>query len=245
MIMPGMKYIFWRELRNYFNTPIGYVFLVSCLFFNFLFFFLGLGGLVPPFWEARVASVQAYMNLLPVTFILLVPAVTMRIWAEERKAGTIEILATLPLTTLDLVLGKFLAAWAFVSSVIVASLPLALSIAIIGDPDWGTTITTYIGSILMAGAYVSLGMVISAETREQIVAFILIFFVSVCMFFSNYMALSSSLPESFVAVIGFFSLGYHYASFGNGLIDSRDLVYYLSFIALMIALNVWLLRRER
>lgn len=245
MIQHSVKFIYWREVRNYFNTPIGYVFLIACLFFNYLFFFLGIGPVVPSFWETRVASIESYMDLLPITFILLVPAVSMRIWAEERKSGTIELLSTLPLTALDLVLGKFLAAWTFVGSAVIASLPLAITISWIGDLDWGTTLAMYIGALLMAGAYVSMGMVISALTREQIVAFILIFFVSLAMFISNYWIVSQHLRPEIARVVGFFSHSYHNQSFGRGLIDSGDVLYYLSFMALMVAVNVWLLRRER
>jgi ABC-2 type transport system permease protein len=243
--MEGIKYIFLREVRNYFNTPIGYVFGVSCLFFNFLFFFLGIFDIVPAFFDMKEASIRAYMNLLPITFILMVPAISMRIWAEERKIGTIEVLRTLPLTDLSLVTGKFLAAWAFVSGLVLASLPLALAIYMLGNMDVGTSAALYIGSILMAGSYVAMGMVISVLTKEQIVAFILIFFASLFMFLSNYYIVSQHLSPGIARVIGFFSHSYHFTGFSRGLLDSGDIFYYLSFIALMITINVWVLRRER
>lgn len=253
------KILYIREISNYFNTPIGYVFATSCLFFNFLFFFIGVFDLIPGFFDARQASIRSYMNLLPLTFILMVPAVSMRIWAEERKSGTIEILATLPVTEIDLVVAKFLAAWTFVAGIVFASLPLAISVWFIGDLDWGTTLAMYLGSLLMAGAYVSMGMVISALTREQIVAFILIFFVSLFMFLGNYFILNRHLPRaieipagdghiylpSLAGIIAFFTHSHHYASFSRGVVDLGDTVYYLSFMALMIFINVWLLRRER
>ncbi|MDH5655823.1 MAG: ABC transporter permease [Spirochaetia bacterium] len=243
--LDGIKYIFLREIRNYFNTPIGYVFGVSCLFFNFLFFFLGIFDIVPAFFEAKEASIRSYMNLLPVTFILMVPAISMRIWAEERKAGTIEVLRTLPLSDLALVTAKFLAAWAFVSGLIFASLPLAAAVFFLGNMDVGTTVALYIGSVLMAGAYVSLGMVISVITKEQIVAFILIFFASLFIFLSNYYIISQHLSPGMARVVGFFSHSYHFTSFSRGLLDTGDIFYYISFIALMITINVWVLRRER
>lgn len=243
-----MKVLFKRELSNYFNTPIGYVFAVACLFFNFLFFFAGIWfvpDLVPAFWDARSASIRTYMNLLPLTFILMVPAVSMRIWAEERKSGTLELVSTLPLRDVDLVLAKFAAAWAYVGTLIVASLPLAITIWFMGRLDWGSTLALYTGSFLMAGAYVSTGMVISSLTREQIVAFIITFFVSLYMFLSNYYIVSQHLNPAAARVIGFFSHSYHFTTFSRGLIDSADVVYYGSFIALMLTLNVWILRRER
>ena len=243
--MEGMKYIFLREIRNYFNTPIGYVFGVSCLFFNFLFFFLGIFDIVPAFFETKEASIRSYMNLLPITFILMVPAISMRIWAEERKIGTIEVLRTLPLTDLSLVGGKFLAAWAFVSGLVLASLPLAMAIYLLGNMDVGTSFALYVGSLLMAGSYVAMGMVISVLTKEQIVAFILIFFASLFMFLSNYYIVSQHLSPGIARVIGFFSHSYHFTSFSRGLLDLGDIFYFISFIALMITINVWVLRRER
>lgn len=237
--------IFSREIRNYFNTPIGYVFLTVALFINFLFFFIGIFDIVPAFWDTRVASVRGYMNMLPLTFILLVPAVSMRIWSEEFKSGTIELLYTLPFTQLELVLGKLLAAWAFVSVPVFAAIPLTLHVWSIGNLDLGTTFALYTGSLLMAGAYVSLGMVISALTREQIVAFILIFTVSIAMFLMNYYILSQHLGPVAARIGGFFSLSYHFSTFSRGMISLADTVYYISFISLMVFLNIKILRSER
>lgn len=160
--MKSIKYLYKKELLSFFNTPSGYVFMVITIFFNFLFFFLGIFDLIPGFWDAQIASVESYMNLLPFTFILLVPAVTMKVWAEERKTGTIEILKTLPYTEFQLVFAKYLASWTFVSLIILAAIPLTLSISLMGMMDWGKTFTLYLGSILMAGAYISIGMVCSA-----------------------------------------------------------------------------------
>lgn len=243
-----MKHLFKRELSNYFNTPIGYVFGVACLFVNFALFFLGvwfIPDVFPAFWDARVASVRAYLNLLPVTYMLMVPAVSMRIWAEERKSGTIELISTLPLRDIELVLAKFLAAWVYVGLLVAASIPLALTIRVLGSLDLGTTLSLYLGSVLMAGAYVSTGMVISALTREQIVAFILTFFASVYMFLANYYIVSQHLKPAAARVIGFFSHSYHFMSFSRGLVDAGDVTYYISFIGLMLAVNVWILRSER
>lgn len=245
MFSQELKVVFWRELRNYFNTPIGYVFGVTCLFFNFAFFFFGLLGIIPEFWTAREATVRGYMNLLPVSFILMIPAISMRMWAEERKQGTIELLATLPLRDLELVLAKLFAAWVFVSGLILAVLPLAISVWLVGPLDWGTTLAMIIGSILMAGAYTATGLVISALTKEQIVAFIITFFISLVMFMSNYFVVTEHLPARAARFVGFFSHSYHFGSFSRGVIELGDVSYYLSFIAAMVALNVYIIRRER
>ena len=246
MLRSEWKYLCKRELLNYFNTPIGYVFLLACLFVNFTFFFVGVLGLVPSFWEIKQASIRSYIQLLPLSFILFVPAVTMRLWSEERKSGTIEILRTLALRDIDLIFAKFLAAWLFVSILILASFPLALLISLLGDNfDWGSTFCMYIGSLLMAGAYVSMGLFLSALSREQIVAFILIFLASVFMFLSNYYIVNQHLEPNLAKFIGFFSLSYHYSSFSRGMLNFGDIFYYLSFITLMLTMNSWALRRER
>ncbi len=246
MLRREWKSLFKRELKNYFNTPIGYVFLVVSLFINFSFFFLGLFGIVPAFWEQQQASIRGYMNMLPISFILIVPAVTMRLWSEEYKSGTIELLRTLPFRDTELLLAKFSAAWLFVFLLIAASFPLAFLTWLLGDNfDWGTTIAMYLGSTLMAGAYVSMGMVLSALSREQIVAFILIFIASAFMFLSNYYLINQHLNPVIAQFIGFFSHSYHYSSFSRGMIALADVFYYLSFISLMLVLNAWILRRER
>lgn len=240
----SIRILFRREFQNYFNTPIGYVFAVVVLFLNLVFFFYGIFGSIPAFWEARIASVESYMKLLPFTFILLIPAVTMRLWAEERRSGTIELLRTMPFTELDLVLGKLLGAWGYVSLLILASLPLTISIWMMGRLDVGATFVLYLGSILMAGAYVSLGMLISSFTREQIVAFVITFFFSLAFFLMNLYLIGQHLPPALASFVGFFSLSFHFNSFSRGLIDLSDTIFYLSFIGLMVVLNVLRLREE-
>lgn len=245
MSFRGLKTVYQREIRNYFNTPIGYVFGIAALLINFSFFFLGVFNVVPAFWEAGEATIRGYMYLLPVTFILMVPAVSMRLWSEEKKQGTFELLMTLPLTDLELVLAKFLAAWTFVSGLILAAVPLTISIALMGRMDYGTTVTLFLGAILMAGAYVSMGMLLSALTREQVVAFILIFAASLFMFLTNYFVISRHMDPVVARFVGFFSHSYHFSSFASGVIHPGDIIYYLSFMGLMIAGNIRILRRER
>jgi ABC-2 type transport system permease protein len=241
---PSILVIFKREFQNYFNTPIGYVFAVVALFLNLFFFFHGIFGSIPAFWEARIASVESFMKLLPFTFVLLIPAVTMRLWAEERRQGTIELLRTMPFTELDLVLGKLFGAWAFVTLLILASVPLTVSVWLMGRLDAGATFALYLGSILMGGAYVSLGMFISSFTGEQIVAFVTTFFFSLVFFLINLYLIGQHLPPGIASFLSFFSLSFHFNSFSRGLIDLSDTIFYLSFMALMVFLNVLRLREE-
>jgi len=245
LITAEWKYLYARELRSYFNTPIGYVFAVVSLFLAFLLFFVG-WPVTSPFFQASEATVRGFMDTLPLIFVFFVPAIAMRIWAEERKSGTIELLSTLPLRETDLVVAKFLAAWSYVGGLVLASLPLAVSVALIGDHfDWGAHLALYIGSLLMAGAYVSMGMVISALTREQIVAFILVFFASAYMYVGGLYWVTRLLPRWMVEPVQFFSLSSHFDSFSRGLLYAPDLFFYVSFIILMLAINVWILRAER
>lgn len=240
----SISVLFKREFQNYFNTPIGYVFAVVMLFLNLVFFFYGIFGSIPAFWEARIASVESFMKLLPFTFILLIPAVTMRLWAEERRSGTIELLRTMPFTELDLVLGKLFGAWAYVSLLILASLPLTINIWMMGRLDVGATFALYLGSILMGGAYVSLGMLVSSFTKEQIVAFVITFFFSLTFFLMNLYLIGQHLPPAVASFVSFFSLSFHFNSFSRGLIDLSDTIFFLSFMALMVVLNVLRLRQE-
>ena len=145
-----------------------------------------------------------------------------------------------------MVVAKFAAAWVFVSILIYASLPLAMFTWIFGENfDWGSTIAMYVGATLMAGAYVSSGLVLSTLTREQVVAFVMIFIMGMFMFLSNYYVVSRHLNPDLARVIGFFSHSYHYNSFSRGLIRFSDVFYYTSFITLMLTINIWLLRKER
>jgi ABC-2 type transport system permease protein len=245
-MVSAWKTLYWRELRSYVNTPIGYVFAVICLLLAFFLFFQGF-FVVPSFWRAQEASIKGFFTLLPGIFPLLIPAISMRLWAEERKTGTLELLSTLPFRDWELVVAKFLAAWSVVASVVLASIPLALTTAIIGDNfDWGAHLAMYCGALLMAGAYVSMGMVVSALTREQIVAFLVVFGLSIGMLIMQFFAtITAQIDSSVARAFGYFSPSYHHSSFGDGLIQFSDVFYYATFIGLMLALNVWILRRER
>jgi ABC-2 type transport system permease protein len=171
----------------------------------------------------------------------------MRLWAEERRGGTIELLFTLPLTTVEAVLGKFLAAWAFLALGLVLTFPLALTVAWLGDPDWGTIVAGYFGSLLMAGAYLALCSLLSALTKNQVIAFVLGVVTCLILVFLGWSVfnglLSSFLPVAavdFVANLGFIP---HFEAFAKGIIDPRDLAYFGSIMALALTLNVAVLER--
>ena len=165
--MSAFTSVYKREIKSYFATPVAYVFLVIFLFFSgFLTFQEG-------FFAQRQASMRLFFQNMPLLFLFLVPAIAMRLWAEERRSNSIELLFTLPVTTPQAVLGKFLAAWTVLAIALALTFPMVITVAYLGDPDWGPIATGYFGSLLLAGAYLAIGSFFSAVSRNQVVAFIL------------------------------------------------------------------------
>ena len=231
--MNPVRAIFRRELASYFATPVAYVFIVIFLVLSSAFTFY-LGNL----YERGQADLMPFFSFHPWLYLFLVPAVSMRLWSEERKSGTIELLLTLPVTMWQAVLGKFLAAWAFIAIALVLTFPLWITVNYLGNPDNGVILASYIGSLLMAGAFLAIGSCISASTRNQVVAFILTVvacFVLVMAGFPLVLdAFSAWAPQGLVDAIASLSFLTHFASISKGVIDLRDLLYF----ALMI--GFWL-----
>ena len=223
--MSPIKSIFKRELASYFHTPVAWVFLVIFLFLSaFTTFQLG------NYFEANQANLLSFFSFHIWLYLLLMPAIAMRSWAEERNTGSIELLLTLPLTLRDSVIGKFLAAWAFAGIALMMTLPMWLTAAYLGDPSHGVIIAGYIGSWLLAGAFLAVSSCMSAISKSQVVAFILsvvvclllimIGFPAVLDFFNGY------LPRTLVDAIGSLSFFSHFNSIMKGVIDLRDLLYF-------------------
>jgi len=218
--------LFRRELRSYFATPVAYVFIVIFLLLAGSFTFY-LGG----FYERGQADLEPFFNFHPWLYLFLVPAVAMRLWADERKSGTIELLLTLPITMWQAVLAKFLAAWCFIGIALALTFPVWITVNYLGEPDNGVILTSYLGSLLMAGAFLAIGACLSAATRSQVIAFILS--VVVCfMFLLAGFPLVLDLfravaPQMLVDAISGLSFLTHYEAISKGVIDLRDLVYFL------------------
>jgi len=231
--MSGVVTVFKRELRSYFATPVAYVFIVIFLILSGAFtFYLG------NFYERGQADLQPFFNFHPWLYLFLVPAVSMRLWAEERKSGTIELLLTLPVTMWQAVFGKFLAAWVFIGIALALTFPIWITVNYLGSPDNGAIFASYVGSFLMAGAFLAIGSCISATTRNQVVAFILTVVVCFVLMMAGYPivldALSSFAPQGVVDSIASLSFLTHFASISKGVFDLRDLVYFVLMI------GVWL-----
>jgi len=233
-----------RELAGYFATPVAWVFIVIFLVMAGAFtFYIG------AFFERGIADLDPFFTFHPWLYLFLVPAIAMRLWAEERRSGTIELLLTLPLTLWQAVLGKFLAAWLFVGLALLLTFPIWLTVNYLGDPDNGVIAAGYIGSWLMAGGFLAIGSCMSALTRNQVVAFILA--VVVCFGFlvsglPMVMDLFSSwAPQSLLDAIAEFSFLAHFATISRGVIDLRDLVYFALVITFWLLANTIVLEMKK
>lgn len=228
--MKHLTPIFKRELKGYFDSPIAYIFIaVFLIIANWLFW--------QNFFLFDQANMRAFFDLLPWFFIFLIPAVTMRLWAEEKRTGTIEVLLTLPVSDLEVVLAKFLAGFVFIAVALALTLSIPISIAMMGHLDWGVVIGSYIGALLLGGAYLALGAFISSLTKNQIIAFILALVGCFIMFIIGNDFVLNTVPRFIAPVFSALGLGRHFANISKGVIDTRDLLYYFSFIALFVWLN--------
>lgn len=228
--MKLINIILKRELAAYFATPVAYIFIIIFLMLSGVFtFYLG------RFFEQGQADLSAFFNFIPWLYLVLVPAVAMRLWSEERRSGTIELLMTLPVSTAQVVIGKFLAAWLFVGLALVLTFPLWITVNYLGDPDNGVIVAGYIGSWLMAGGFLAIGSCLSAATKNQIIAFILTLVVCFLFIVSGFPIVQdvfSSWAPLWV-VDGFATLSFlvHFEAIARGVIDLRDLIYFLVLIA--------------
>ena len=233
--------LFRRELQSYFATPVAYVFIVIFLVLMGVFtFYLG------DFYERGQADLGPFFIFHPWLYLLLVPAIAMRLWAEERKTGSIELLMTLPITPWQAVLGKYLAAWAFTGVALLLTFPIWITVNYLGDPDNGTIVAAYIGSFLMAGGFLAIGACLSATTRNQVIAFVITVVVCFVFLASGFpMVLdffTSWAPQILVDGIASLSFLTHFESISKGVIDLRDLIYFGLLILAFLYANTIVLR---
>ncbi|HQW82055.1 MAG: ABC transporter permease subunit [Rhodanobacteraceae bacterium] len=224
--MSPTRILFRRELASYFATPVAYVFIVIFLLLSGAFTFY-MGG----FYERGQADLQPFFGFHPWLYLFLIPAVAMRLWAEERKSGSIELLLTLPVTMGQAVLGKFFAAWAFVGIALALTFPIWITVNYLGDPDNGVIFASYLGSLLMAGAFLAVGSCLSAMTRNQVVAFILTVVACFLLLLSGFpMVLDFfrglGFPQGVIDAISGLSFLTHFNAISKGVLDLRDLFYF-------------------
>lgn len=221
------------ELQSYFATPLAYVFIVIFLVLSGLFtFYLG------EFYERGQADLSPFFNFHPWLYLFLVPAIAMRLWAEERKSGSVELLMTLPVTLWQAVLGKFLAAWLCIAIALALTFPIWVTVNYLGEPDNGVIVAAYIGSLLMAGGFLAIGSCISAANRNQVVSFILTVVICFLFMLAGFPLVldffSGWLPGPLLDAVASLSFLTHYTAISKGVLDLRDVLYFL------LVIGVWL-----
>ncbi len=235
--------VFKREFKSYFTTPLAYVFLVIFLFFS------GHMTFRQGFFEARQADMRAFFANLPLLFVFMVPATAMRLWAEERKVGSIELLLTLPITVTQAVLGKFFAAWLFLAIALVLTFPMVITVCYLGEPDIGLIITGYLGSLLMAGGFLAIGGFFSAVSKNQVISFVLSVVACAVLVFAgmpttlNYV--STFLPAGLVSAIENMSFQTHFESVQKGVLEFKDLSYFALLIGGWLAASTIILDERK
>jgi ABC-2 type transport system permease protein len=219
--MQQVLFIFKKEFQHYFVSPIAYIVISIFLLVTGWFFFT-------TFFLYNQASLRGFFDLLPLIFSFVIPAVTMRLFAEELSAGSYEILVTMPVTFRDIIVGKFLASVVFVAGMLVPTLAYPLTVSLLGELDWGPVIGGYIGALLLGGSFCAIGLFASSLTRNQIIAFIIGMIICFSLTLIDRMLLF--FPESVLGVLQHLGVDYHFQNISKGVIDSRDLLYFASVI---------------
>ena len=233
-----------RELSSYFTSPVAYVFLVIFLLLTGFFTFTA-----GAFFERGEASLGAFFLWHPWLYLILVPAVGMRLWSEERRAGTLELLLTFPIAPWQAILGKFLASWAFLGIALALTFPVVITVNVLGEPDNGMLAAGYLGSFLLSGAYLAVACMTSAMTRNQVVSFILSIVVLLFFILAGFTPVTDLLVRwaspAFVDAVTAFSMITHFEGFQRGVIDSRDLFFFLSVIGFALFTTGVIIRNHR
>ena len=233
-----------RELFSYFATPIAYIFIIIFLFLSGIFtFYLG------NFFGRGQADLITFFGFHPWLYLFLIPALTMRVWAEERKTGTIELLLTLPINMTQAVLGKFLATWIFTSVALAFTFPMWITVNFLGNPDNGVILASYLGSLLMAGAFIAIGCCISAVTKNQVIAYVVSAVVCLVFILSGFPLVldffTGWAPDAIIEAVSSFSFLTHFEAISKGVVDLRDIIFFASLIAFWLFANAVLIEIKK
>jgi len=242
--MNNIKAVFYREFSGYFLTPIAYVFIVIFLFLTGTFtFYLG------AFYERNQADLEPFFRFHPWLYLFLIPAIAMRLWSEERKTGTIELLMTLPIPIHQAVIGKYLAAWCFTTVAIVLTFPMWITVNYLGSPDNAVILASYIGTVLMAGGFLAIGSCISALTKNQVIAFVISIVICFLFLLSGFPLVLDFFrgwaPQALIDAVASFSFLTHFESIKKGVIDIRDIIYFLALICFWLYANVVVIEAKK
>ena len=233
-----------RELASYFTSPVAYVFLVIFLLLTGFFTFS-----VGNFFGRGEASLASFFIWHPWLYLVLVPAIGMRVWSEERRSGTMELLLTLPVNPWEAILAKFLACWAFLALALALTFPVVITVNVLGDPDNGQIVAGYLGSLMLAGAYLAISCMTSAMSRNQVVAFILSVVLCLFLILAGFNPVTDMLTRwaspALVDTVAAFSVLTHYDGFQRGVIDFRDLLYFVSVLAFALFATSVIIRNHR
>ena len=242
--MNGLLAIYKREFTSYFVTPVAYVFIVIFLFMTGVFtFYLG------AFYESNQADLEPFFRFHPWLYLFLIPAISMRLWSDERKSGTIELLMTLPVSITDTVVAKYLAAWSFTAIALSLTFPMWITVNYLGSPDNTVVLASYIGSLIMAGGFLAIGSCISALTKSQVISFVIsvvICFMFILSGFPMVLDLFESwAPQAVVDAVASFSFLTHFTSIKKGVIDIRDLIYFAALITFWLYVNIIIIENKK
>ncbi len=229
--MSNVIAVFRKEFKSYFSSPIAYIYITVFIVSSSWLFFRS-------FFVFNQADMRGFFGLMPWIFLFFVPAVTMKLWAEEKKLGTVELLMTLPLKEYEVVLGKYLAGLMLFLLSIVLTFVIPIVLFALGDPDGGPIVGGYLGIFLMGAAYLSIGLFASTVTENQIIAFIMGVVICFALLIIGEDFVLFSTPQWLVPVFSYLGLGSHFASIGRGVLDSRDLIYYLSLIGFFLYMSM-------
>lgn len=233
-----------RELRSYFATPIALIFLTVFLVLSGFFTFK-LGGL----YEGGQADLRPFFMWHPWLYLFIVPAISMRLWSEERRTGTIELLMTLPVSLFEAMMGKFTAAWLFIALSLLLTFPVVLTVSYLGDPDSGVIIASYIGSFLMAGAYLAVGCAVSAATSNQVISFVVSTAISLLLILLGFDPvidmLLSVFPEGLAQQLINLSFPYHFDAIQRGVLNFADVIYFVSVILFSLLTGIIIIDRKK
>lgn len=242
--MSPLYSIYKREFTSYFVTPVAYVFIVIFLFMTGIFtFYIG------AFYETNQADLEPFFRFHPWLYLFLIPAISMRLWSDERKSGTIELLMTLPVSITDAVIGKYLAAWSFTAVALFLTFPMWITVNYLGEPDNTVILASYIGSLIMAGGFLAIGSCISAFTKSQVIAFVISVVICFMFILSGFPMVidlfKSWAPQAVLDAIASFSFLTHFTSIKKGVIDIRDIIYFSALIAFWLYVNVVVIEAKK
>ncbi len=235
-----------RELQGYFNSPVAYIFIVI-----FLLLAPGFAFQLGQFFERGQASLEPFFVWHPWLFMILAPAIGMRLWSDERRVGTLELLLTMPIQPWQAIVGKFLASWLVLILALLLTFPIVLTVNYLGDPDNGAIFAGYLGSILLSGAFLAITCAMSASTRNQVIAFIISLVICLFLILAGWPPVTNGIQEVFPNISGLIdavsalSASFHFENFTRGILDSRNILYFLSVIGFTLFLNSVMLRNLR